>query len=141
LIRGVGADQADYDKVGNSQHPAPLGAQREVRYNLHATLSAVHNPFRGRSEAMPTAFISYSHHDHDFVQRLARDLERAGLDVCWDKGVLLRAGCQQRCDCGWLSGPVYCGDPVSSAGRGDGSSPQKLTDNRFEEEFPAWRPW
>jgi hypothetical protein len=34
---------------------------------------------------MPTAFISYSHHDRDLVQRLVPDLERAGLDVWWDQ--------------------------------------------------------
>jgi hypothetical protein len=34
---------------------------------------------------VPTAFISYSHHDRDFVQRLVPDLERTGLDVWWDQ--------------------------------------------------------
>ncbi len=34
---------------------------------------------------MPTAFISYSHHDREFVEKLVGDLERAGVDVWWDR--------------------------------------------------------
>ena len=44
---------------------------------------------------MPTAFISYSHRDRDFVQRLARDLERAGL-ASSGMGELHRPGCRLR---------------------------------------------
>ena len=33
---------------------------------------------------MTQVFISYSRNDMDFVQRLAMDLQRAGLDVWWD---------------------------------------------------------
>lgn len=30
-------------------------------------------------------FISYNHHDHDFVERLATDLKMSGLSVWWDE--------------------------------------------------------
>ena len=33
---------------------------------------------------MSSVFISYSHYDRDFVQRLASDLQHEGLDVWWD---------------------------------------------------------
>jgi hypothetical protein len=46
--------------------------------------SAVPQATGGRSTAMSLLFISYSREDRGFVQRLAGDLKRAGLEVWWD---------------------------------------------------------